>query len=126
MAPLSAGLPALPIADDLKDAVSEVLLAEVASGAHFGPHLVVPYREVIRDPDFLARLERVIVFGRPTLSREVPWLIERGGIEAAFRRIVCTNGAATLNAACQPLAIGVAERMNLCLHDFLLSWVRMW
>ncbi len=47
--------------------------------------------------------------------------IERCGIEAAFRRIVCTDNATKFQAACQPLAVGIAEKMNLCLHDFLLS-----
>lgn len=57
------------------------LLAEVASGARFGPNLVPAYRQLLRDPEFGGQVERVIVFGRPTLSREVPALIERDDIE---------------------------------------------
>lgn len=68
-------------AEEAARALGAVLFAEVVSGAHFGPNLVVPYREVIRDLDFLESVERVIVFGHPTLSREVPWLIARDGIE---------------------------------------------
>ncbi|GAA1838638.1 2-succinyl-5-enolpyruvyl-6-hydroxy-3-cyclohexene-1-carboxylic-acid synthase [Agromyces salentinus] len=58
------------------------LIAEVTSGAHFGPNLVVAYRELLRDPDFGGRVERVVVFGHPTLSREVPELVQRSGVEA--------------------------------------------
>lgn len=70
------------------------LFAEVVSGQHFGPNLVVPYREVIRDEAFLDGLERIVVFGRPTLSREVPWLIERGGAETI---VVRSDGADDVN-----------------------------
>ncbi len=57
------------------------LLAEVSSGAHFGPNLVVAYRELLREPGFGDHVERVIVFGHPTLSREVPALVQRDGVE---------------------------------------------
>ncbi|PWC03684.1 2-succinyl-5-enolpyruvyl-6-hydroxy-3-cyclohexene-1-carboxylic-acid synthase [Agromyces badenianii] len=57
------------------------LLAEVASGAHFGPNLVVAYRELLREPGFGDQIERVVVFGHPTLSREVPGLVQREGVE---------------------------------------------
>ncbi|MFC6356659.1 2-succinyl-5-enolpyruvyl-6-hydroxy-3-cyclohexene-1-carboxylic-acid synthase [Luethyella okanaganae] len=57
------------------------LLAEVSSGAHFGPNLVVAYRGLLGDADFGARVERAIVFGHPTLSREVPALLQRDGVE---------------------------------------------
>ena len=57
------------------------LLAEVSSGAHFGPNLVVAYRELLREPGFGDLVERVIVFGHPTLSREVPTLVQRDGVD---------------------------------------------
>ena len=57
------------------------LIAEVTSGAHFGPNLVVAYRELLREPGFGDAVERVIVFGHPTLSREVPALVQREGVE---------------------------------------------
>jgi 2-succinyl-5-enolpyruvyl-6-hydroxy-3-cyclohexene-1-carboxylate synthase len=58
------------------------LIAEVTSGAHFGPNLVVAYRELLSEPGFGDRVERVVVFGHPTLSREVPALVQRSGVEA--------------------------------------------
>ncbi|SIO08919.1 2-succinyl-5-enolpyruvyl-6-hydroxy-3-cyclohexene-1-carboxylic-acid synthase [Agromyces cerinus] len=57
------------------------LIAEVSSGAHFGPNLVVAYRELLREPGFGDEIERVVVFGHPTLSREVPALVQRDDVE---------------------------------------------
>lgn len=62
------------------------LLAEVASGARFGPNLVAAYRELLGAAGFGDRVERVIVFGHPTLSREVPAIIERRGVETIVVR----------------------------------------
>ncbi|WP_166876220.1 2-succinyl-5-enolpyruvyl-6-hydroxy-3-cyclohexene-1-carboxylic-acid synthase [Salinibacterium sp. ZJ450] len=62
------------------------LIAEVASGAHFGPNLAVAYRELLRDPEFGGQVQRVIVFGHPTLSREVPALIQRDGVQTIVVR----------------------------------------
>ena len=57
------------------------LLAEVSSGARFGPHLVVSYRELLAD-DGVRRPHRArVVFGHPTLSREVPALLRRADVE---------------------------------------------
>ncbi|MCU1441641.1 MAG: menD [Rhodoglobus sp.] len=62
------------------------LLAEVASGAHFGPNLVVAYRQLLGTANFGDRVERVVVFGHPTLSREVPALIQRDGVKTIVVR----------------------------------------
>ena len=67
-------------------ALGAPLLAEVASGARFGPHLVPAYRELLRTEGFGDRVERAVVFGHPTLSREVPALLERDGVEAIVVR----------------------------------------
>lgn len=62
------------------------LIAEVSSGAHFGPNLVVAYRELLNTANFGDRVARVIVFGHPTLSREIPALIQRRGVETVVVR----------------------------------------
>lgn len=62
------------------------LLAEVSSGARFGPNLVVAYRSLLGDPEFGERIERAIVFGHPTLSREIPALLQREGVDAVIVR----------------------------------------
>jgi 2-succinyl-5-enolpyruvyl-6-hydroxy-3-cyclohexene-1-carboxylate synthase len=53
------------------------LLAEPSSGARGGPNAVGPYRLLLELPRFGETVERVVVFGRPTLSRPVTRLIAR-------------------------------------------------
>lgn len=81
-----AGTGAGERAEEVARELGAPLLAEVASGAHFGPNLVVAYRELLADDDFGGRVQRVIVFGHPTLSREVPALIQREGVETIVVR----------------------------------------
>jgi 2-succinyl-5-enolpyruvyl-6-hydroxy-3-cyclohexene-1-carboxylate synthase len=81
-----AGTGAGPDAEATARALNAPLLAEVASGARFGPNLVPAYRELLRDPEFGGRVNRAIVFGHPTLSREVPALLERDGVETIVVR----------------------------------------
>jgi len=85
-----AGADAGPAAEALAHAGSWPLLAEVASGARYGRELVVHYRELLRDPALGGRVERAVVFGHPTLSREVPALLQRQGVESI---VVAPQGA---------------------------------
>lgn len=62
------------------------LLAEVASGARFGPNLVPAYRDLLAEPGFGDLVERVVVFGHPTLSREIPALLQRTDIDGIVVR----------------------------------------
>lgn len=76
-----AGAGAGPAAEEFAREGGWPLIAEVTSGAHFGPNLVVAYRGLLREPGFGDLVERVVVFGHPTLSREVPALVQRDGVE---------------------------------------------
>jgi 2-succinyl-5-enolpyruvyl-6-hydroxy-3-cyclohexene-1-carboxylate synthase len=71
-------------AEALARALGAPLLAEVSSGARFGPNVVGAYRELLDDDAFGGRVERVVVFGHPTLSRQVPRLLTRPGIEVVL------------------------------------------
>ncbi|WP_295035687.1 2-succinyl-5-enolpyruvyl-6-hydroxy-3-cyclohexene-1-carboxylic-acid synthase, partial [uncultured Microbacterium sp.] len=63
------------------------LIAEVLSGARFGPHVVPAYRDRLRDAALADRIQRVVVLGHPTLSREVAALLRRTDLEIiAVRR----------------------------------------
>src|SRR5690606_38784339 len=73
-------------AEEVARELGAPLLAEVSSGARFGPHLVPAYRELLREPGFGDRVERVVVLGHPTLSREVPELLGRPGVQASIVR----------------------------------------
>jgi 2-succinyl-5-enolpyruvyl-6-hydroxy-3-cyclohexene-1-carboxylate synthase len=89
-----AGAGAGPAAEELARSAGWPLLAEVTSGARFGPNLVVAYRDLLRDAEFGGAVQRVIVFGHPTLSREVPELIQRDDVESI---VVAPTGAEWYN-----------------------------
>jgi 2-succinyl-5-enolpyruvyl-6-hydroxy-3-cyclohexene-1-carboxylate synthase len=57
------------------------LFAEVASGAHFGPHLVTDYRTVAVNPEFADKVTTVVVVGRPTLARVIDPMCSRTGVD---------------------------------------------
>ena len=77
-----AGAGAGPEAEEFARTGGWPLFAEVTSGAHFGPNLVVAYRELLQEPGFGDRVQRAVVFGHPTLSREVPALVQRDDVES--------------------------------------------
>lgn len=81
-----AGHGAGPRAEELARALGAPLIAEISSGSRFGPNLVVAYRELLRDAQFGGRVRRAIVFGHPTLSREVPALLQRADVETVIVR----------------------------------------
>lgn len=74
-----AGHGAGPEAAALAESLGAPLIAEVHSGAHFGPHVLVAYRELLTTPP--TTISRVVTVGRPTLSREVAALISDEGVE---------------------------------------------
>jgi 2-succinyl-5-enolpyruvyl-6-hydroxy-3-cyclohexene-1-carboxylate synthase len=66
------------------EAASWPLLAEPTSGVRSGPNALASYRLVL---DHLARdIQRVVVFGRPTLSRPVTRLLARADVEVVLVR----------------------------------------
>lgn len=65
-------------------ALDAPLLAEVSSGARFGPQVVGAYRALLDEPEFGGRVERAVVFGHPTLSRQVPALLARRDVETVL------------------------------------------
>jgi 2-succinyl-5-enolpyruvyl-6-hydroxy-3-cyclohexene-1-carboxylate synthase len=81
-----AGHAAGPDAEEAARALGAPLLAEVSSGARFGPNLVAAYRNLLNDESYGGRVRRAIVFGHPTLSREVPALLERDDVEVVVVR----------------------------------------
>ena len=89
-----AGTGAGPEAEEFARAGGWPLLAEVCSGARFGPNLVSAYRELLLASDLGGRVERAVVFGHPTLSREVPAMIQREGVETI---VVAPSGTEWFN-----------------------------
>lgn len=60
------------------------LLAEPSSGARGGVRAVGPYRLLLDLPAWGGAIERVVVFGRPTLSRPVARLLAREDVEVVL------------------------------------------
>ncbi len=57
------------------------LLAEPTSGSRTGDIAIRTYRLLLADDDLAARIEQVVVFGHPTLSRPVARLLGRDDVE---------------------------------------------
>ncbi|GAA5144974.1 2-succinyl-5-enolpyruvyl-6-hydroxy-3-cyclohexene- 1-carboxylic-acid synthase [Nocardioides marinquilinus] len=78
-----AGDDAGPAARRLAEAARWPLLAEPSSGSRTGDHALRCYRLLLGDPDneLAAAVERVVVLGRPTLSRPVTRLLGRADVE---------------------------------------------
>lgn len=91
-----AGHGAGPDAEQLAADGGWPLIAEVSSGSRFGRNVIVAYRELLREDDYRAAVERVVVYGHPTLSREVPALLQQEGVETI---IVAPTGAEVYNPA---------------------------
>ena len=57
------------------------LLAEVVSGARFGREAITAYATLLDDPAVGGLVERAIVFGHPTLTRQIPALLRRDDVD---------------------------------------------
>ena len=81
-----AGHDAGPVAEAFARAHGLPLLAEPSSNSRFGPNAVGPYRLLLEHfgPDSAQPIERVVLFGRPTLSRPVSALLARADVASAL------------------------------------------
>ncbi|MFB4350011.1 2-succinyl-5-enolpyruvyl-6-hydroxy-3-cyclohexene-1-carboxylic-acid synthase [Microbacterium sp. CR_7] len=115
-----AGADAGPDAEEIAHEGSWPLIAEIVSGARFGRHLVHGYRTLLDAPELGGRIERAIVLGHPTLSREVARLLSRADVEVvAVRRggeELDLNGR-TIPVAAVSVAAGETDR------DWLGAWL---
>ncbi|MFD1715285.1 2-succinyl-5-enolpyruvyl-6-hydroxy-3-cyclohexene-1-carboxylic-acid synthase [Amnibacterium flavum] len=101
-----AGTGAGPVAEQFARSAGWPLLAEVTSSARFGPNLVRAYRQVLSGSGLADEVERVVVFGRPNLSREVPALLARPGIETILVR---SSGAEQFDPTGSAIQVDAAE-----------------
>jgi len=76
-----AGDDAGPPARVLAEQASWPLLAEPSSGSRTGENAIRTYRLLLGDPSLADRIEQVVVFGHPTLSRPVSRLLAREGVQ---------------------------------------------
>ncbi len=97
------------------------LVAEIVSGARFGRHLVHGYRRLLADPQLGGRVERVVVLGHPTLSREAAALLSRRDVE-----VIAVRGpgeALNLNG-CSRAVDAVAAAAGQPDREWLGAWMR--
>lgn len=116
-----AGNAAGPGAEELARAGGWPLIAEASSRAHFGPNLVVAYRRLLREPEFGGRVQRAIVFGHPTLSREVPALLKRDDVEVV---VVAPVGEEVYDPARSARIVASVEAGSL--DEDARAWVGRW
>ena len=116
-----AGADAGPAAEQFAHGGGFPLVAEIVSGSRFGRHVVHGYRALLEEPELGGRVERVVVFGRPTLSREIARLLARDDVEVLAVRgpgePVNLNGA-TLAVDAVRVGRGEADRV------WLGEWMR--
>ncbi|HEU0257461.1 MAG TPA: 2-succinyl-5-enolpyruvyl-6-hydroxy-3-cyclohexene-1-carboxylic-acid synthase [Microbacteriaceae bacterium] len=122
-----AGSGAGPDAEELAHEAGWPLLAEVVSGARYGRELVVAYRELLREPSFGGRVERVVVFGHPTLSREVPELLARPDVSVV---VVAPHGDDVVGAgvpdARRPTVASAVRVDDTAAGQRDRAWLRQW
>jgi len=76
-----AGQGAGPQAEAFAHEARLPLLAEVVSGARYGREAITQYRRLLNDPNLGGRVRRAVVFGTPTLTREVVRLVDRDDVD---------------------------------------------
>lgn len=114
-----AGADAGPDAEELAHVGGWPLIAEIVSGARYGRHLVHGYRALLRDPELGGRVERAVVLGHPTLSREAAALLSDPDIE-----VVAVRGPGEpLNLNGSTLA---ADRIAVATGDSDRAWLGAW
>jgi 2-succinyl-5-enolpyruvyl-6-hydroxy-3-cyclohexene-1-carboxylate synthase len=114
-----AGADAGAAAEELSHIGSWPLIAEIVSGARFGRHVVHGYRELIRDESLGGRIERAVVLGHPTLSREVTALLRRDDVEVVAVR--CGGEALNLNGRTR-----AAASVSVLPGDADRAWLGEW
>lgn len=81
-----AGHGAGPEAEHFARMLGLPLLAEPSSNARFGPNAIGPYRLLLDwfGPESATPIQRVVLFGRPTLSRQISRLLASPQLERAL------------------------------------------
>lgn len=118
-----AGHGAGPRAEALALELGAPLIAEVVSGARFGPHLVPAYRRVLRDKELTGGLQRIVTLGRPTLSREVSALLGRTDV---FQIVVKGTALEAANPSREAQVVDDVLVTRAATPEESALWVKPW
>jgi len=120
-----AGDGAGPGAARLAEANGWPLLAEPSSGARQGPNAITAYRLLLADDRLGGRVGRVVVLGRPTLTRPVQELLARGGVDVL---VVAPRGSDWPDAArnASQVLLEVPARMRQGRVGAPAGWLDAW
>ncbi|NAZ78013.1 2-succinyl-5-enolpyruvyl-6-hydroxy-3-cyclohexene-1-carboxylic-acid synthase [Kineococcus sp. T13] len=114
-------------ARELAESAGWPLLAEPSSGARAGERAVGPYRLLLEAADAdgpLGAVERVVLFGHPTLSRPVTRLLARDDVELVVVSAAGTWSDAGFRAARVVPAAGVQGPPGAGEQEFAARWDR--
>ncbi|WP_091226861.1 2-succinyl-5-enolpyruvyl-6-hydroxy-3-cyclohexene-1-carboxylic-acid synthase [Microbacterium sp. 3J1] len=115
-----AGADAGPDAEEIAHVGSWPLIAEIVSGSRFGRQIVHGYRALLSDDDLGGRIERAVVLGHPTLSREVARLLARTDVDV----IAVRRGGEELNLNGRTTAVAsVAVAPGTGDREWLGAWL---
>ena len=112
-----AGDDAGPRARQLAERAGWPLLAEPTSGARTGTHALRCYR-LLLETDLVRSIERVVVFGHPTVSRPVQQLLARDDVE-----VVVVRGSGVWSTPPHPVS-SYADQLTAEPDD--PAWLESW
>ncbi|MBT1035863.1 2-succinyl-5-enolpyruvyl-6-hydroxy-3-cyclohexene-1-carboxylic-acid synthase [Canibacter sp. lx-45] len=99
------------------------LLAEVVSGARIGTESIKHYQELLADPETTELIERVVIFGHPTLTREVNALAQNTAIEIIVVDAHTSENYAANNARVVRSVALARDYDPLANHRWLGMWI---
>lgn len=114
-------------ARELAEAAGWPLLAEPSSGARGGERAVGPYRlllDAVDEEGPLGDVDRVVLFGHPTLSRPVTRLLARDDVELVVVSAAGTWSDAGFRAARVVAAAAVEGPAGAAEQEFAARWDR--
>ena len=120
-----AGDGAGPAARRTAEANGWPLLAEPSSGAREGANAIAAYRLLLSADALGGQVRRVVVFGRPTLSRPVQALLARDDVEVI---VVAASGASWSDAGrrADQVLLEVPARMRTGRLGSSAGWLEAW
>ncbi|WP_166986166.1 2-succinyl-5-enolpyruvyl-6-hydroxy-3-cyclohexene-1-carboxylic-acid synthase [Canibacter zhoujuaniae] len=133
-----AGAGAGRSAEDFAHRAGLPLLAEVVSGARFGRNVINCYQTLLADAETRGAIAQAVVFGYPTLTREVLALLSEPAVRVVVVDAVATSSAGVGLPVYLPAGVSDAELKNRVrvVPDILLpdgfnrdrgrAWLRAW